>query len=737
MEKDLFDSFPYAIIRIDPANKVIQANARGQDLLKQVNNKFWHAAQEAKEWDTTKSWVSQEGEVFCIQTFWVEGHEDSLIMVSDEPELLSALPACLEEKLEDFTNDSYVITHKISELIQSAFTFERFDLLRVDPRQRKYIYEYSIGIDIVGTLHTAYSTITDSGLGWIVQHEAPILVENLTPERFMFREDPMLYQTGFKSVLRVPIMFDHGAVGAILLASSCPGEFQIEDAMLVDLISRLIAQPFFHAGIMLQHEYQTLASAALLNTVISAMPESDLELFLMEYCNQLRESSKLDRVGVFLLDPPQTKRLCIAEAGKELVGFGEWIPINHSGGVSEMLRSKSVVAFNLADPRYEHVEDSLKGRGFTAIVYVPIENNEGDIVACLTGVSSDERALSFTIAGIFKSASEQLGQVIARSTSNLRLETPKTTEQDSEVPPSFHNIIGLSQVMKDTIHRAATAAKYNFPILITGETGTGKELFAKAIHEASNTAQGPFIVVNSAAIPANLLESELFGYQEGAFTGGLKGGKKGKILMADKGTLFLDEIGELSPDLQAKLLRVIQEQEVEPVGAVKPIPVNVRFISATHRDLHQMVKKGEFREDLLYRLNAIEVRLPPLRERGHDILELAYHMLKYLSLSHGTPLKRLSAEAEQALLKYSWPGNVRQLQNIINRLFVFVDGLMINAGDLPPDIRNIPVKGSSESDKERMESLLLEFGGNKTALAHYLGITRTGLWKKLKRLGIQ
>lgn len=735
MEKELLDSFPYALIRIDSDDNVIQVNKFAENLLTQVNSRFWEVTREAKQWGTIKSWVNSLGQVFFIQTFCVEGDKHSLILVADEPELLNALPASLEEKSEDFTADPYVVTQKIVDLIQSALTFERFDLLRVDPSLRKYTYEYSIGIDIVGTLHTAYANITNNGLGWIVQHEAPILVEHLTPDSFFLNEDPRLYQTGFKSILRVPIMFDHGAVGAILLASSCPGEFQIEDAMLVDLISKLIAQPFYHAGITLQHEYQTLASAALLNTVINAMPESDLELFLKEYCNQLRENSKLDRVGVFLIDPPQTKRLCIAEAGKELIGFGEWIPINVSGGVAEMLRSKSVVSFNLADPRYQHVEDSLKGSGFTAIVYVPIENNEGGIIACLTGVSSDEQALSFPTAGIFKSASEQLGQIISRSSSHLRIKPAQP--QGDRTPRGFHSIIGSSQIMKDTIHRAATASKYNFPILITGETGTGKELFAKAIHEFSVPGPGPFIVVNSAAIPANLLESELFGYQEGAFTGGIKGGKKGKILLADQGTLFLDEIGELSPDLQAKLLRVIQEQEVEPLGAVKPIPINVRFISATHRDLNQMVKNGEFREDLLYRLNAIEVRLPPLRERGQDVFELADHMLNHLSVSHGTPLKRFSPEAKQYLGKYPWPGNVRQLQNVINRLFVFVEGLTINLNDLPPDIRNIPVKGSLESDKDRMESLLLEFGGNKTALAHYLGITRTGLWKKLKRLGIQ
>jgi len=237
------------------------------------------------------------------------------------------------------------------------------------------------------------------------------------------------------------------------------------------------------------------------------------------------------------------------------------------------------------------------------------------------------------------------------------------------------------------------------------------------------------------------LESELFGYQEGAFSGGVKGGKPGKILLANNGTLFLDEIGELSPELQAKLLRVIQEQEIEPLGAVKPIPVKVRILSATHRDLSQMVAQGEFREDLLYRLNSIEIKIPPLRQRGEDVLELAEYMLKSLAQSHGTPEKILSPAAQELLLQYDWPGNIRQLQNIINRLYVFVEGSVIHAEDLPPELKvGSPEKDKLEkeiSEKEKIERLLAEFGGNKTALAQYLGITRTGLWKKLKRLGLQ
>lgn len=737
MKKELFDLFPYAIIRLNENFEVTKFNRRAAELLPILNQEFRDNFQllAANPWLALKSWVGTEGQILFPQMFRVDGSSDTLIAIGEEPDFITTLPSPFEQSLEDFTADPSVVIPKIANLVQSAATFERFDLIRVDPILRKYTYEYSIGIDIEGTLHTAYSPVRDSGLGWIVQSERPFLTEELDPSRSSFLEDPLLFQTGFRSVLRVPINFDHDVVGAILLASAKKGHFQIEDAMLLERISKSIAQSFYHSGILLQHDYQTAASATLLQTIVSTLPEHNISEYLDEYCTHLCQNSKMDRVGILQIDPKARKKRCLVEAGKQLGNVGEWVSIPETSGLAEMLSSNSTVAFNLGNRRFKAIEQDLASKGFTAILYVPIENNEGEVIAALTAITSDETALSLATAGLFKYASDQLGQILSKLSPELEPTLPKR-QINSSLPKGFEHIIGSSKAIRNTIHTAAQAAKYEFPILITGETGTGKELFAKAIHESSNSAQGPFIVVNSAAIPTNLLESELFGYQEGAFTGGLKGGKKGKILLANGGTLFLDEIGELSPDLQAKLLRVIQEQEVEPLGATKPVPVNVRIISATHRNLPEMVKQGDFREDLLYRLNAIEINLPPLRERGEDVLELADHMLQFLSGSHTTPLKRLSSEAKQVFLKYPWPGNVRQLQNIINRLFVFVEGQVIQVIDLPPDTRNLQF-GHDEPEKERLEKLLREFNGNKTALAHYLGITRTGLWKKLKRLGIQ
>ena len=736
MKKQLLDQFPYAIIRVNTEHQVTLTNLQGEGLLKKLSTDFFvKLLDDYLDPSLIKSKILPSGEVLFVQVFVVNGTSDRLVLIGDEVEFLTHLPAPFEQILEDFTADPSVVSQRIAGLVQEAATFERFDLMRVDPTLLKYTYEYSIGLEIEGVLHTAYSSILNLGIGWIVQNEAVHLVETFSPEGSSFREDPQLYRTGFRSILRVPIIFDHGVVGAILLASSEPGRFQIEDAMFFEILAKLVAQSFFYAGVQLQHESQTLGTSTLIQTIISTVSDHFTNEFLNQYCTQLSLNAKVDRVGILLIDQEEKQCCCIAESGKALEGQNKWAPLSNTG-ILEMMKSKSIVAFNLADPRYQNIEQGFVGQGVTAILYAPIEDKEGNIVAALTGVTSDESVLSLAVAGIFKFASDHLGLILSNIPQDIQVETIPQRIQVSNVPKGFEQIIGSSEVIRNTIHQASVAAKYDFPILITGETGTGKEMFAKAIHQSGPSSKGPFIVVNSAAIPPNLLESELFGYKEGAFTGGLKGGKKGKFLLAHEGTVFLDEIGELSPELQAKLLRVVQEQEVEPLGSCQPIPVHVRIISATHRDLKLMVQQGEFREDLLYRLNAIEIQLPPLRFRGIDILGLAEDMLHFLARTHGTPVKLLSPEASMQFLKYSWPGNIRQLQNVINRLFVFVEGQVIHSRDLPPELYTQD-SNEAETEYQKLERLLREFEGNKTAIAQYLGITRTGLWKKLKRLGLQ
>lgn len=266
---------------------------------------------------------------------------------------------------------------------------------------------------------------------------------------------------------------------------------------------------------------------------------------------------------------------------------------------------------------------------------------------------------------------------------------------------SFHGIIGQCKAMQQLFELIGKLAEDDLStVLIQGESGTGKELVAKAIHRHSPRRENNFVPINCAAIPEDLLESELFGYTKGAFTGAINA-KRGRIEYADGGSLFLDEIGDMKPLLQAKLLRVLQEREFEPVGGLKPIPVDVRVIAATHRDLEQMVEEGKFREDLYYRLSVIPVSIPPLRKRRQDIPILVEHFTRRIGKQRKKPLAGFDVKALEALCEYPWKGNVRELENLIQHMTILHGGALVRFADLPEKYRNglQTTNGSETTDK--------------------------------------
>ncbi|MFA7403504.1 MAG: sigma-54 dependent transcriptional regulator [Pelobacteraceae bacterium] len=316
----------------------------------------------------------------------------------------------------------------------------------------------------------------------------------------------------------------------------------------------------------------------------------------------------------------------------------------------------------------------------------------------------------------------------------------------------FSNIIGSSPAMNLLFERMNRIVKTDSAVLVSGESGTGKELVAKALHYNGTRKERPFVAVNCSAIPEALLESELFGHVRGAFTGAIKD-KQGKFEAANHGTIFLDEIGTLPLHLQAKLLRVLQEHEVERVGSNKTVKLHVRVISATNADLENMVKRGEFREDLYYRLNVIPLHLPPLRERQQDIMHLTAFFLEKQCRLMGRAPCTISKQALEALEQYSWPGNVRELENLIERMVVLTDAPVITLDDVPAKIIGEKVTGEVRSVKlssdgvnlvatifQIEQSLILQAleaaGGVKAKAAALLGINRTTLVEKIKRLKI-
>ncbi|WP_121011784.1 sigma-54 interaction domain-containing protein [Hydrogenivirga caldilitoris] len=388
--------------------------------------------------------------------------------------------------------------------------------------------------------------------------------------------------------------------------------------------------------------------------------------------------------------------------------------------------------------------------GNETFISVPIKVG-GDIVGTLSvfktfssreSVESGIETLMIlgTLIGMFYRLSERVEE------ERLEWEEEKRAlREELKKNYSIHGIVGQSDAILNLVELVKKAAATDSTILITGESGTGKSLIAKAIHFLSRRKDKPFITINCAAIPETLLEAELFGYERGAFTGA-QSPKKGKFELADGGTVFLDEIGDMPLTLQAKILRVLQDREIEKLGGEKTIRVDVRIIAATNKNLHTLVNEGKFREDLYYRLNVVPVHVPPLRERKEDIPLLLEHFLQTYNSRYGKKV-RLSPDAVEALVEYNWPGNIRELENAVERLVVMHDGT-VRSQDLPPHIlayrRRTALEGLSNlpdrlqaSEREKIIEALETTGYVKSRAAKLLGYTLRQLDYRIKKYGIE
>ncbi|NOZ56751.1 MAG: sigma-54-dependent Fis family transcriptional regulator, partial [Calditrichaeota bacterium] len=319
--------------------------------------------------------------------------------------------------------------------------------------------------------------------------------------------------------------------------------------------------------------------------------------------------------------------------------------------------------------------------------------------------------------------------------------------RQKHTPSRIEGIIGRSASLQRILDVLPRIAATDITVLLEGESGTGKEVIARAIHRLSKRAHSPFVVVNAGAIPETLLESELFGHVRGAFTGA-HAEKKGLFEEATGGTLFLDEIGEMSPALQVKLLRALQEREIRRVGGNRVRKIDVRLIAATNRDLQRLVREGRFRQDLYYRLNVMRLRIPPLRERPEDIPVLADHFLRKANQKLGKHVREISPQAMALLLRYRWPGNVRELENAIEHAVVLAVGHSILPEDLPQEIRTSATPAETtaapehwptleEVERQHIVQTLEAFGWNLALVTKKLGISRATLWRKMKAYGLQ
>ncbi len=380
------------------------------------------------------------------------------------------------------------------------------------------------------------------------------------------------------------------------------------------------------------------------------------------------------------------------------------------------------------------------------------ERDERLPVVVITAYGTIESAVLAMRKGAFDYITKPFNRDELRLTLDKALRMRRLEKENAELRAEvtdryrFESIIGVSEKIKEVLVLAGRVASSSASVLITGESGTGKELLAKGIHYNSSRSEGPFVAVNCAAIPENLIESELFGHVKGAFSGAVKD-REGKFESAAGGTLFLDEIGDLRVDLQAKILRALQERQVDRVGGNRPIDLDVRVIAATNKDIERAVKEGGFREDLYYRLSVVTLHTPPLRERRDDIPLLIDHFLK--KYNPGAE-PRFDAGALSAMKAYGWPGNVRELENVIERACVLKRGDVMTLADLPEKLKkektaveniilNLPDDGISLEDLEKslIVKALERHRGNQTRAAEYLGITRPTLIYRMEKYGIR
>jgi formate hydrogenlyase transcriptional activator len=637
---------------------------------------------------------------------------------------------------------------ELARRLHPVTAFELASFALHDPKKqvmRLHIWEGPASVGV-----PAEVPVESSPSGWVWQTQQPLVVPDLQVEARFSRVFALFRERGLRSYCVLPLTTAQRRLGALGLGSSQLNAYQEEDLRLLGRVAELVAMALENSLTRqaLHDEKERLQTLLEINRAL--VSSLDLQTLCSAIVDSLRRVMKVDHASLALCEPGAGGlRVYARNTPVKGIEVGTFIPESDSVGARAM-RDGKVKFFNRSDPQTERsrVVSGLFELGVESGCCVPLITPKGAL-GTLNLASTECSAFASADIDLLNQVASQVAVALdnARAYQEIaelkdKLSKEKLYLEDEILTElNFEEIIGESPALKNVLAQAKIVAPSDATALVLGETGTGKELIARAIHRMSSRKDGSFIKLNCAAIPTGLLESELFGHEKGAFTGAINQ-KIGRLELADKGTLFLDEVGDIPLELQPKLLRVLQDQEFERLGSTRTIRVNIRLIAATNRDLAKLVADHEFRSDLFYRLNVFPVRLPPLRERRTDIALLVRYFVQKFARRMNKQIETIPTETIHALMEWEWPGNVRELENFMERSVILSSGsvLTVPLAELRPVYEQPSSASTLESlERDHIIRTLRETRGVISGVkgaASRLGLKRTTLQSRIQKMGI-
>jgi formate hydrogenlyase transcriptional activator len=649
------------------------------------------------------------------------------------------------------------VLHSLATLLSNVLSFDDIALLLFDrSRQRLTLRALEVGRHDPGGEVGTEIRYVGTELGRALEQQIPVFVPDVKRELAHHPElASRMHQA--MSVYIFPVSTARTKLGALVFIRNQSIEFGAADVELMGSIAAHVAVTLENAIAMssveayqrdLTRERDRLSLLLEINNhVVTILDIRDLfraasasirKHFANDFTSFMLFDGHSNRLNAVVLDFPASR------------GFMDEVPMQQVEEEDlERLRARKPRVLTPSDKLPPLIAQMLRAESITTVVALPLVGANGPIGAMVLG-SRNGNNLSQADLDLLSQVSSQISLAIDNALAYGRLSTSRDHLEDqriyleSEISSeyNFEDIVGRSSTFQKVLEQVTIVAPTDSTVLLHGETGTGKELIARAIHNLSSRRQRTFVRLNCAAIPSGLLESELFGHEKGAFTGALMQ-KKGRFELADRGSLFLDEIGDINLELQPKLLRAVQEQEFERLGSTKTIQVDVRMIAASHRDLPEMIRQGSFREDLFYRLSVFPIEIPPLRERREDIPLLVNYFVSKLAKRMRKQIKSIPTQAMEVLTNSPWKGNVRELANFVERAVILSQGeeLEVPIAELQGSRNNIPTPASTFHDAERkviLDALKASSGqiSGRGGAAERLGLKRTTLQNKMRRLGI-